>query len=233
MKLAKFTTVILLFNLVTLLVARADLSIIWNTDNYSAFDVTVSGVGRDPTIPLYSDPYSTNLNAGCAITLTSPSGLWEVSLYCRAFAGIGSEPYFVISTRGNVNFLGPPPNNGAWMATTGYGDIIPLFTPLPVDDGAFLENGPLVFYGWQGWQGVNITSTPDLYDASTWTWTSECYASGPSLVPEVRTSSLLLMGLLLLATQVRHLRQPAEIHFRGAHAPRVQSATSSSPAKKR
>ena len=205
MNLVKVGTFIMLLTLTTVCIAHADLGIIWNTDTDSAFDVAVSGTGVDTSNP--------DGVAGCHTTITSPSGLWRLSIIDTATYPAPYLPDRVnIYNQGKVWYLGtlspdlPPyvddPMFPYWMVTQGYNDY--LIPSVPLQDGSGWNMGYLHdTIGWGGYCPFVITSMPDLNDPSTWTWTSEYSASGPALapVPEAGTLSLLLTGSLLLATQ--------------------------------
>jgi len=174
--------------------ARADVSIQWNTDSYSAFDVIISGTG------------------GWQGTITSPSGLWQLS--AQSTFGIDYTDYpgapVNVGGFGAVTFLGqispnldPDPSPfDRQMVTQGYNDFFPSSPPF--QDGAYWES--LYFLtdlGWQGWSPIIVTSTPDINDPSTWNWVSEYTANGPSLevVPEPATVWVVVFGCALIRLQ--------------------------------
>jgi hypothetical protein len=175
---------------------RADVSIQWNADSYSAFDVIISGSGSWQG------------------TITSPSGLWQLNAnnsfdYNTYYP---SQPIW-IGNYGVMTFLGQIPSNidpnplpdDNQLKTQVYEDPHSLLDPIQDNNNwsegfTFLSN-----LGWSGQVPTTITSLPVVTDSSTWTWISEYTASGPSLapatepVPEPETASLGLAALLLLA----------------------------------
>lgn len=201
MRITKINTFVLFLVCTATFVTRADVSIQWNADSYSAFDVTISGTGSWQG------------------TITSPSGLWQLSAqnflgYDPGGDGQYPGPLANIENLGVMTFLGQIPSNldstpspfDNVLETKPYSDFLPL--SVPIHDGNTWYSDPfggpfLVRLGWGGYLPITITSLPVINDSSTWTWVSEYYASGPTLapVPEPGTVSLGLISVLLLAAR--------------------------------
>ena len=194
MKITRINTIVLLSVFATAFVTRANVNIQWNTDSYSAFDVTISGTGSWQG------------------TITSPSGLWQLNAL-NTFAYSTGDPGnpVNIANYGIMTFLGQIPSSidpnplpfDNQLKTQGYSDFLPLSAVVQDNnnwgDGFTFLSG----LGWGGQVPITVTSMPDVADASTWDWISEYSASGPSLAlepaPEPGAASVGLVGLLLLA----------------------------------
>jgi len=159
---------------------QADPSIDWLSDSYSAFDVILGGSGP-----------------GWSGTVTSPSGLWQLSSqnvieYPYTFSA-GGPAWVHIQNFGLATFLGglppqlPPPGSET-LSISPFGTYNDYFEPVaPINDGTPLDYGSLYDIDWLGGSTISVTSIPSVDDISAWTWTAEYYASGPSLeVPEPR-----------------------------------------------
>jgi len=177
--------------------ARADINIQWTTDSYSAFDVLISGTGSWQG------------------TITSPSGLWQLSAqntfdYNTYYP---TQPIW-IGNYGTMTFLGQLPSS---IDSNPAPFDNRLMTQLYSDPHSFLDSHEnnnwdegytfLSGIGWSGSVPVTVTSFPVVTDPSTWTWTAEYQATGPSLaptptpVPEPGTVALVLTSLLILAAR--------------------------------
>jgi hypothetical protein len=176
---------------------RANVIINWTADSLSAYDVIISGSG------LASDQ-TFGTAAGFTGTITSPSGLWQLvsQNYCWNSGPSGGSNGFTpdqdvlqISQEGYVNFLGQLADSGSFMCETpgGYTDLFPPNAPL--------SDGDMLFGDFSGATHFTISSLPDLNAPSTWTWTIEYQASGPTLdvVPEPGTVCLVLFGAGILS----------------------------------
>ena len=192
LKAMKVSAIVLSLVFVVVPAAHA-VTVQWNEDSYSAFDVTISGTGL-------------NWDG----TITSPSGLWNLDSENRAryVPDVYPDGPIEMSTAGQLTFLGQiPPNlrGDVTMSTPHYNDSFPLSVPLR----SGVTWAGLTFDGnQQYWRGVNslvITSIPTLDDTSTWTWAAEYTASGSSLkpVPESGSgaASLALAALLIFVAR--------------------------------
>ena len=182
--------------LVTACSLQADPYVDWVSDSYSSFDVILSGTGP-----------------GWTGTVTSPSGLWQLSTYniIQYSAPSSVTPgQVMVDNSGYATFLGqlpplfPPPNpfNSAVSIGT-FGGYNQFFDPAgPINDGNPMNYGYLVGANWWGDSTISVTSTPNLEDVSTWGWTAEYMASGASLVfvtpvPEPTTTSIGVLIVIL------------------------------------
>jgi hypothetical protein len=179
-------------------VAHANVTVQWLEDSYTAFDVIFSGTGLE----------SPN-NSASSI---SPSGLWEV--HSCSWGGYNTrpgDPYIDIGNNATVRFLKPLPypvkyeSRNQWFAlmSAPYDTWWPASAP--IRDGNAWEYGYLLFgYGWHAKPGIaagpfTITSLPVVEDHSTWTWTAEYGATGPSLqIPEPNKLALAGVGAVAL-----------------------------------
>ena len=179
-------------------VARADINVQWVQDSYTAFDVVITGASWTP---------GNSFGTGWEGTFTSPSGLWQLYGQVWGGYGYGADGNLIdVGNYGGMTFLGSFPLNidpdpmpsDYTMTTQPYNDF---FSPTaPIEDGAGWIHGFLVEgVGWHGWNPITISSMPVLADTTTWTWTAEFKATGPSLAPEPRFLSLGFLALLVFA----------------------------------
>ncbi|HXC97709.1 MAG TPA: hypothetical protein VN048_00100 [Verrucomicrobiae bacterium] len=174
---------------------HAGLSVDWISDSYDSFDVVLSGTGP-----------------GWSGTITSPSGLWQLSsaniIYYPA-PGQNSLKVFVDNT-GVATYLGslsaqfvapnqsaPAPFNTASIGT--YGGYQDYFNPAgPINDKNSLVYGYLSGLDWSGMSTISFTLMPNLNDPSNWAWTANYSACGESLeAPEPNTICIGALGALL------------------------------------
>jgi hypothetical protein len=171
---------------------QAQPTVDWVSDSYSSFDVILSGTGP-----------------GWSGTVTSPSGLWQLSSGNEIAYPSGITQTVFIENTGMATFLGqlppqdpapnpsalPPDNTPSLSTFGGYQDF---FSPVaPIHDGIALTQGYLAALspeGWRGMSSISVTSIPNVNDTSTWTWMAEYEASGVSLAPEPNTSSVIALG---------------------------------------
>ncbi len=207
------TTLLILSLALAASASRADANITWNTDSYSAFDVTIDGTG-----------VSWTGHPGAYSSITSPSGLWSVywlnnGYYSTQFGRVE------LNITANAVFLGqlpsqypePPSGGSLWqiggasLYPNANNNIDPFLPAAPISDGNSLQKGylasggysnpdsPYPYLDWTGIINTTITSIPDLNDSSTWTWTTEIDASGTSLgiepAPEPSVFGLLAVGM--------------------------------------
>jgi hypothetical protein len=191
-------------------------SVRWIYDSYTSFDVVLTGTGP-----------------GWSGTITSPSGLWQ--LQTANLIGFTSpnpvSSLAFVENVGDVTFLGqlpsqfpgPEPSGLSPFNTTSlatFGGYMDYFTPgAPVTDENSLiygflhdlsEDGP--YLGWSGMSTIAITSMPNPYNTSTWTWTANYSAFGANLeVPEPCTLSLAAMAAVGVMVRKRCRVQGATI----------------------
>jgi len=181
----------------------------WISDGYDSFDVVLNGTGP-----------------GWSGSINSPSGLWQVYSWDYVAYNTALEPSVLVGNDGAGVYLGqlPPeyPSAGQFNPNANAGgpsihdvqSYTDVFTPgTTITDQNALSAGYLAGVGmtgypyldWTGMATLSITSMPDLNDASTWTWSAECSASGTSLitlsgltfVPEPGAVSIGILGAIL------------------------------------
>ncbi len=166
-------------------------SVDWISDSSSSFDVILTGTGP-----------------GWSGTITSPSGLWQLySANIIDYQASGPNPSQVfIDNVGVATFLGslspqfPTPDssalvpfNAASIAT--FGGYQDYFNPVaPIHDGNPLVDGYLAALHWGGMSTISVTSLPNLFNESTWTWTANYSACG--LSPEAPEPNTISFGVL-------------------------------------
>jgi hypothetical protein len=180
--------------LMTVCRLHAALSVDWISDSSSSFDVTLCGTGP-----------------GWTGTITSPSGLWQLSsANIIDYSATGMFPSKVcVDNTGVATFLGslspqlpePDPSTFAPFNTLTigtYGGYQDYFNPVaPINDRNSLGYGYLAGLGWSGMSTISVTSLLNLNNESTWTWTANYSACGLSLeAPEPNTLSF---GVLAVA----------------------------------
>jgi len=183
---------------------QANPSVQWVSDSFNSFDVILSGTGP-----------------GWTGTVTSPSGLWELTS-----GNIIQYPSIVsgsvmIDNYGYATFLGqlpsdyPAPNQFNSSVSIGtFGGYNQFFDPAgSITDGNPLDYGYLINANWWGDSTISVTSMPTLSDMSTWEWAAEYKASGGNLevvpVPEPTTISLSALAAILgIASRFRKNRYP-------------------------
>jgi hypothetical protein len=176
---------------------RADVTVNWNADSLSAVDVIISGSG----IASYN---GFGTAAGFSDTITSPSGLWQLSSMnicvnagpSGGWGGYSPDQILVnIYQNGSFDFLGQLADPSSFLCTTPgtYSDIFPATAPV--------SDGTMLLGTWSGDTRFTVPSLPDLNDPSTWSWTIEYQASGQTLdvVPEPGTACLVLFGASIFA----------------------------------
>jgi hypothetical protein len=177
---------------------QAGLSVDWISDSPSSFDVILTGTGP-----------------GWSGTVTSPSGLWQLSSANIIDYPISEQnsPQVFVDNTGVATFLGslspqlpgPDPSSPAPFNTPSlgtYGGYQDYFNPVaPIKDGNGLIYGYLAGLGWGGMSTISITSMPNLNNASNWGWTANYSACGESLsTPEPNTISIAaLAGMFIIA----------------------------------
>ena len=174
--------------------AAADVTTQWVQDSYSGFDVLFTGTGFD-SLPTGG--------SGWQATVTSPSGLWQLDTL--NFATYKTDPAYSafpleVFNRGTMTFLGqlpvtldPSPSPGDnILQVKAYDDY--FAASAPIQDGTHWFGCFLVSQGWQGYNPITIDSLPVVTDPTTWTWTAEYVAAGPSLAPIPEPGSVLLLG---------------------------------------
>lgn len=201
-------------------------SVDWISDTYNSFDVVLSGTGLAGT-----DNWSTITSPSGLWQLTSFNCIEYPSSSIYGGQSPPGGPYDVFMDNiATATFLGelpaqydpPPPNyytygggiSSSSLSVAGlpnpglYAPALPLLNEDNFNYGylAFIwDFGPNpsqnINNGWSGEGILTVTTIPDLNDTSTWTWTSEWYASGPSLqaVPEPSAISVGTMFTLMLA----------------------------------
>jgi hypothetical protein len=166
---------------------QAGPSIDWISDSSSSFDVVLTGTGP-----------------GWSGTITSPSGLWQLSsaniIYYPTTGQNGSK--IMIDNVGTATFLGSlspqfaepvpsslPPFNTVSLGT--YGGYQDFFNPTaPIKDGNPLVYGFLTGLDWDGASTISVNSMPNVNNASGWAWTASYSACGENLAaPEPNTIS--------------------------------------------
>lgn len=182
--------------------AHADLNILWNVDNSSGFDLTVSGTGGFDVNPASAGFHTTSL--------ISPSGLWEYMGGSGAYVDTFNN-VFKIGGGGNVNFLGPTlvpvyDEISPSLQADGYSDPFPLSSTTLHGEQIFLDG--MLRPDWSGSTTIDVTSIPDVNDASTWVWSAHFYASGPAPTPAPEPATIYL-GIAggLMAFALRKCRQ--------------------------
>jgi hypothetical protein len=166
---------------------QADPSVDWISDSCGSFDVVLSGTGP-----------------GWSGTITSPSGLWQLSSANIIYYPITEQnaPKVAIDNAGAATFLGSllpqfpmpdptafPPFNTVSIGT--YGGYQDYFNPsAPISDENPLVYGYLAGLEWDGMSTISITSMPNVNDPSSWAWTASYSAFGENLeAPEPNTIS--------------------------------------------
>jgi hypothetical protein len=180
-------TCLLLGTLMAAYKLQAGPSADWISDSCGSFNVVLSGTGP-----------------GWSGTITSPSGLWQLSSANLIYYPVSEQNSSKVSLEnvGAATFLGSllpqfpkpdptafPPFNAASIGT--YGGYQDYFNPsAPISDENPLVYGYLSGLGWGGTSTISITSMPNVNDTSSWAWTA-CYsACGENLeAPEPNTIS--------------------------------------------
>ena len=174
---------------------QAGPSVDWISDSYGSFNVVLSGTGP-----------------GWSGTITSPSGLWQLSSANLIYYPVSEQNSSKVSIEnaGAATFLGSllpqfpepdpaafPPFNTASIGT--YGGYQDYFNPsAPIGDENPLIYGYLAGLGWGGMSAILVTSMPNVNNPSGWTWTAEYSACGNNLeAPEPNTISLGALAVML------------------------------------
>jgi hypothetical protein len=188
------TTWILLGALVTACKLQAGPSIVWISDSYNSFDVMLSGTGL-----------------GWSGTVTSPSGLWQLSsANIIEYPAPGQNASLVsIENVGVATFLGslspqfPQPDPSALapfnaVSLGTYGGYEDYFSPVaPIDDRNSLVYGYLAGLDWSGMSTITVTLIPNTINVSSWQWIATYSASGESLeAPEPNTISIAALAII-------------------------------------
>lgn len=183
--------------------------ILWTADSPSAYAVTITGTGG-----FFNGNAATNY-AGWGVTLlTSPSGLWNFNGNISAveqYSGLFGRDGIQIS-QSSSGLIFNPYGNGKKLIYPGYGYNVPFSNPHGGNSGStgnqLNPSDPFDF--WTGQFSFDITSIPDQSLPQTWTWVITISGSGPTLVPEPATGSLLLLGAagvgLVLKSKHRRFR---------------------------
>jgi hypothetical protein len=167
---------------------QAGPSVDWISDSCGSFNVVLSGTGP-----------------GWSGTITSPSGLWQLSSANIIYYPVSEQNSSKVSIEnvGAATFLGAlspqfskpdpaafPPYNTASIGT--YGGYQDYFNPsAPIKDENPLVYGYLTGMDWGGTSTISITSMPNVNDISSWAWTASYSACGESLeAPEPNTLSI-------------------------------------------
>src|SRR4029077_16321869 len=130
-------------------------------------------------------------------TITSPNGLWELSLLVEGNYDESLKLILVNNTITRGTFLGSP--DQPRINSRSYMD--PFAVGTPIFDTNWLDFD--MSSQWKATVASTNTSIPDLSDNSTWTWVMNVTAHGPSLltkpVPETGGIACLALaaGLLL------------------------------------
>jgi hypothetical protein len=181
---------------------QAGPSVDWISDSSSSFDVVLTGTGP-----------------GWSGTVTSPSGLWQLSsadIIDYPASGQNSSEVF-IDNSGVATYLGalspqfPAPDPAAFapfntVSIGTYGGYQDYFNPLaPINDGNSLIYGYLAGLDWSGMSTITVTSMPSLNSTSGWDWSANYSACGGSLAaPEPSPISLAaLAGVIIIASSFR------------------------------
>ena len=181
------TAHLLLGALMSVCKLQAGPSVDWISDSYDSFNVVLSGTGL-----------------GWSGTITSPSGLWQLSSANLIYYPVSEQNSSKVSIEnvGTATFLGAllsqfpkpdptafPPFNTASIGT--YGGYQDYFNPsAPISDENPLVSGYLAGLGWAGTSAISITSMPNVNNTSSWTWTAMYSACGNNLeTPEPNTIS--------------------------------------------
>jgi len=179
----------------------------WISDSCGSFDVVLNGTGP-----------------GWSGTITSPSGLWQLSSANIIYYPVSEQnaPMVFIDNAGTATYLGslspqipmpessaPAPFNTVSIGTDGgYQDY---FNPsAPIKDGNSMDYGYLSGLGWSGLSAISVTSMPSLNDAASWTWSASYSACGENLAaPEPNTISICALAATLgIGTAIRRKLKP-------------------------
>jgi hypothetical protein len=173
--------------------------IAWNNDTDSSVDVTISGIGAEGTAAAGT--------SGWGGDITSPSGMWHLTADDEEFYHPEFPLPFVVNHVGRLEFLLP-----TWADPNYLGGPAESYFNSSTNSGSTFLWAPS---GWRGGETLIITSMPVLTDESTWTWTLEYSASGPSLIPEPSMVSLGAVALVMVAE--RAIRRRSERRTRKPH----------------
>jgi hypothetical protein len=182
--------------------------IVWTADSPSAFGVTITGTGG-----FFNGNAVTNY-AGWGVTLlTSPSGLWSFNGNISAveqYSGVFGRDGIQISQSSSYMFFNPY-GNGRKLIYPGYGDNVPFSHPHDANSGStgnsLNPSDPFDF--WTGQFSFDITNIPDQNLPQTWAWVITISGSGPTLVPEPATGSLVLLGAAGIGLFFRSKHRPS------------------------
>ena len=185
----KGSAIFLSLALASILSARADVTITWNSYSSDGFDVLISGNG------LVATPGGAF--GGWSGSTTSPNGLWSLDTQ-NIFRLYTPFPGTVeISNTGHMT------NNATVLGylnplerTQGYSDV-KSYATLPVSDGtAWNVSYTSPFLLWTGYNTIQITSMPNVNDPSTWMFDAHYIGT---VVPEPAAVSLAFAAIGLIA----------------------------------
>lgn len=189
---------------------QASPSVDWISDSAGSFDVILTGTGP-----------------GWSGTITSPSGLWQLSSanIIEYPAPNQISPLVFMENSAVATFLGslspqfPMPDPSALapfntLSIGTYGGYQDFFNPtMPIDDKNSLIYGYLAGFDWSGMSAISATLMPNTNKGSGLEWIASYSACGENLeIPEPDTLAIgALAGIFGLASIFRKSQKPGKL----------------------